>query len=163
MDKIYKHTCDEDNPEYALQGINTRLLLAINSGQVDINLIAEKELANRGLNKKGTWIGFSSAKKEIGFTGHICPGCNSEGRETDGIVYSCPGCGGLFNTKAAPMTRDQAAKYVHTDTWHAGDQGEAEKSEDTMYFDFYIKYNGGEIGRIHGLVDRITRNLVQVG
>lgn len=52
---------DEKNPAYLFQGINTELLTAIVNGQIDPKALASKELASRGLDSTGTWVGFDKA------------------------------------------------------------------------------------------------------
>ena len=54
---------DEDNPDYIFQGESTKLVLAIASGKLDAKKLAKKELAGRGLGKKGEWVGFPQAEK----------------------------------------------------------------------------------------------------
>jgi len=49
---------DELNPIFILQGINKDLLLEIAHGNIDVLQLAITELANRGLNLKGEWVGF---------------------------------------------------------------------------------------------------------
>ena len=40
---------DDDNPYYALQTMNTSVLIAVAEGRVDLNALAETELTARGL------------------------------------------------------------------------------------------------------------------
>ena len=54
---------DELNPTFMFQTTNTRLLSEALRGEFDINYILRKELAARGLNEFGNWIGFDAAKK----------------------------------------------------------------------------------------------------
>jgi len=46
-----------------LQTAKTALLLLMATGQVDATQMARHELASRGLDEKGTWIGFAAAAK----------------------------------------------------------------------------------------------------
>jgi len=46
-----------------LQIAKTRLLLYMATGQVDATQMARQELAQRGLDEQGTWIGFDAAAK----------------------------------------------------------------------------------------------------
>lgn len=55
---IPKNESDDLNPRYLFQGIATDLLVAIVKKQIDPVELANKELANRGLNKNGEWVGF---------------------------------------------------------------------------------------------------------
>ena len=41
----------------------TKVLAAAARGELDLNLLAREELASRGLNDQGNWIGFDAAKK----------------------------------------------------------------------------------------------------
>jgi hypothetical protein len=54
---------DEFNPAYIFQGTKAALLVRC-LGDIDLNALALDELANRGLNKDGHWVGFEQAKKE---------------------------------------------------------------------------------------------------
>ena len=47
---------DDDNPEYVFRGVNTSILTKIVNKKVDPVRLAEMELYNRGLDKKGKWI-----------------------------------------------------------------------------------------------------------
>ena len=40
------------------------VLVAAANGRVDFNLLAAQELANRGLSRKGAWLGFERARAE---------------------------------------------------------------------------------------------------
>jgi len=54
---------DEENPAHLFSTTWTSLLVQIANGEVDANYIARVELANRGLDKKGVWVGFAKAKR----------------------------------------------------------------------------------------------------
>ena len=41
----------------------TKVLAAVVRGELDLNRLAKEELAARGLNDQGNWIGFDAAKK----------------------------------------------------------------------------------------------------
>ena len=41
----------------------TKVLAAVARGELDLNRLAKEELAARGLNDRGNWIGFDAAKK----------------------------------------------------------------------------------------------------
>lgn len=49
-----------------LQPLPTELLLAMAKGEVDMEAIASRLVAERGLNKKGRWVGFAAAQREWG-------------------------------------------------------------------------------------------------
>jgi hypothetical protein len=42
---------------------DTDVLVDVANGRLDLNLVALKELKNRGLDKNGKWIGFESQNK----------------------------------------------------------------------------------------------------
>ena len=41
---------------------DTDILIAAARGEIDLNELAAKVLANRGLNKDGVWVGFKEAE-----------------------------------------------------------------------------------------------------
>lgn len=45
-----------------LQTIPGALLAAVAQGRVDMNKLAADELASRGLNEQGKWVGFDTAR-----------------------------------------------------------------------------------------------------
>ncbi len=49
-----------------LQTFDTRFLLAIHHGDVDVVAIARRELAMRGLDGTGRWVGFAKAGEVLG-------------------------------------------------------------------------------------------------
>ncbi|PUE34891.1 hypothetical protein B9Z52_03210 [Limnohabitans sp. Jir72] len=40
-----------------------KVLVAVANGELDLNDLARKELANRGLDKQGQWVGFDKANQ----------------------------------------------------------------------------------------------------
>lgn len=48
---------DESNPEFIFSLTKIDLLVKIVSGEIDIKLLAELELKNRGFDYKGKWVG----------------------------------------------------------------------------------------------------------
>ena len=44
-----------------LQTLDTALLLAIAKGKINVQTMARDELAARGVDKKGAWVGFDKA------------------------------------------------------------------------------------------------------
>jgi len=46
-----------------IQTAINKVLAAVARGEIDLNLLARKELAGRGLDDQGIWIGFDRAKK----------------------------------------------------------------------------------------------------
>ena len=55
---------DDENPDFLFSTTFTSLLVKIAKGQVDAEFYARKELANRGLDLNGNWVGFEAAAKE---------------------------------------------------------------------------------------------------
>ncbi len=41
----------------------TKVLAAVARGELDLNLLAREELASRGLDDQGHWVGFNRAKQ----------------------------------------------------------------------------------------------------
>lgn len=60
---------DEENPRYSLSGIGSKTLGEAARGRLDLNRHAREELAGRGLDSHGKWVGFGAAKKHHGATG----------------------------------------------------------------------------------------------
>ena len=56
---------DRDLAEY-LQIADTRFLVAIHHGDVDVVKLVRQELMNRGLNGDGRWVGFAEAGTVFG-------------------------------------------------------------------------------------------------
>ena len=54
---------DDSNPRFMFSTTPTALLAAIMQGQVSVSDYVAKELANRGLNDKGEWVGFDKAQE----------------------------------------------------------------------------------------------------
>jgi len=54
---------DERNPDHIFSLTDTTLLLNAVNGTIDLLQLAKNELAARGLNDTGTWVGFEAAKK----------------------------------------------------------------------------------------------------
>ena len=44
-----------------LQGASTALIAAVARGEIDLNALALEELAGRGLDAGGQWVGFEAA------------------------------------------------------------------------------------------------------
>jgi hypothetical protein len=53
---ILKDYIDPD--KNMISSFDTDILVEAVNGRLDLNLVALKELRNRGLNKNGRWIGF---------------------------------------------------------------------------------------------------------
>lgn len=48
------------------QPLDTRFLLAIHHGDVDVVRLAREQLMNRGLNGDGRWVGYAKAGEMLG-------------------------------------------------------------------------------------------------
>ena len=46
-----------------IQNVPVRILVAAAQGEIDLNLIAREELAERGLDINGVWIGFQNSRR----------------------------------------------------------------------------------------------------
>ena len=57
------HMEDEKNPNMMFQTIHTDLLVAAVRGKIDLNQLVKAELAGRGLDRDGVWVGFERAKE----------------------------------------------------------------------------------------------------
>lgn len=57
---------DELNPAYLFSLTWNDLLVKIVSGEVDPVQLAREQLANRGLDQSGKWVGFDEASKIAG-------------------------------------------------------------------------------------------------
>ena len=54
---------DDENPAFLFSTTFTSLLSRIAKGEIDANYIARAELANRGLDLNGNWVGVQQAKR----------------------------------------------------------------------------------------------------
>jgi hypothetical protein len=54
---------DATSPAFLYSVTSTSLLLAVASGLLDPVLLARRELAYRGLDADGTWVGFDRARQ----------------------------------------------------------------------------------------------------
>ncbi len=54
---------DELNPQYMFALTYTELLVKALNGEIDLEMLARQEMANRGLGKDGKWVGFDAAAK----------------------------------------------------------------------------------------------------
>jgi hypothetical protein len=61
--KKYEDRPDELNPKFIFSLTATQLLTEALKGEFDINYMVRRELANRGFDRDGKWIGFDKAKK----------------------------------------------------------------------------------------------------
>ena len=49
----------------SIQTLPIKLILAAANGQIDLNAMARDELANRGLDVTGKWVGFEKARTTL--------------------------------------------------------------------------------------------------
>jgi len=49
-----------------LQLLPTKTLAAVLAGEVDLNALARREMAGRGLDAAGRWVGFEAAEALLG-------------------------------------------------------------------------------------------------
>jgi hypothetical protein len=59
----YGDTPDANNPKFIFQTTSTNLLVMMLDGGLDVNYCVREELANRGLDQRGDWVGFEQAAK----------------------------------------------------------------------------------------------------
>lgn len=52
-----------DDVEGIIGLMDVNVLMAVVARQIDLNEVASHELANRGLNRTGDWVGFDEAKR----------------------------------------------------------------------------------------------------
>lgn len=48
-----------------IQAVPVSVLVAVTRMELDLNLLAREELANRGYDEFGVWVGFSRARDEL--------------------------------------------------------------------------------------------------
>ncbi|HOJ19591.1 MAG TPA: hypothetical protein PLT92_13600 [Ignavibacteriaceae bacterium] len=63
MNKDNENLPDDLNPRYLFSTIHKDLLIQVLNNKIDLQYLVKKELANRGLNAEGLWIGFEKAKQ----------------------------------------------------------------------------------------------------
>jgi hypothetical protein len=61
--KFYANRKDDDNPRFIFGLTSSRLLSEAIKGDFDLIYLVRRELANRGQDSNGKWIGFDEAKK----------------------------------------------------------------------------------------------------
>jgi hypothetical protein len=64
--KEWEKRKDDENPTYLFSTTSTRLLAEAMEDHFNLRDLVKRELANRGLNYYGHWVGFDKAKKELG-------------------------------------------------------------------------------------------------
>ena len=69
---------------YFMQSADLEILTAAAQGAVDLNLVARVELAARGLDQTGAWVGFEAAGKAlVGSSRAVADRLNKEFEEAD--------------------------------------------------------------------------------
>ncbi|MBA3673340.1 MAG: hypothetical protein H0W75_00015 [Chitinophagaceae bacterium] len=63
MSKDYDNRDDDINPRFIFSTTSTALLAEALRGDFDLKQLVRQELANRGLNSEGNWVGFDQAAK----------------------------------------------------------------------------------------------------
>lgn len=61
MSKDYENRADDINPRFIFSTTSTALLVEALRGDFELKQLVRRELANRGLNAKGNWVGFDKA------------------------------------------------------------------------------------------------------
>ena len=61
--RFYEKRKDDENPSYIFSLTSNRLLSEAIKGDFDLIYLVRRELANRGLDSNGKWVGFDEAKK----------------------------------------------------------------------------------------------------
>ena len=62
-EELLNEISDDKNPDFLFSTVDTSLVVKIANKKIDAVKYAKKELANRGFDKKGKWVGFDQAKK----------------------------------------------------------------------------------------------------
>jgi hypothetical protein len=62
-ENYYGDRPDDNNPRFIFSTTSTSILVESLKGVFDLNYLVGMELANRGLNKEGDWVGFTEAAK----------------------------------------------------------------------------------------------------
>jgi len=63
MKSNFHETLSYDDVEGSIGLMKNAVVIAAVKGDLDLNLLASYELANRGLNGSGIWVGFDEAKR----------------------------------------------------------------------------------------------------
>ncbi|MDP3557180.1 MAG: hypothetical protein Q8T03_07385 [Bacteroidota bacterium] len=61
--KFYANRKDDENPAFIFSLVSSKLLSEALQGDFDLIYLVRKELANRGQDSQGKWVGFEEAKK----------------------------------------------------------------------------------------------------
>ena len=52
---------DHKNPDFIFNALDTELLVKAAKGEIDLNRLVRVQLAQRGLDENGEWVGFRIA------------------------------------------------------------------------------------------------------
>jgi hypothetical protein len=64
MEKQNRQLSDDENPQFLFSTTKNTLLSMIAKGEIDPVLLAKQELAKRGCDEDGRWIGFENGTQE---------------------------------------------------------------------------------------------------
>jgi hypothetical protein len=62
-EKFYANRKDDENPQFIFSMTSDKVLVEALNGDFDLVYMVRRELANRGLDQNGKWIGFDKAKE----------------------------------------------------------------------------------------------------
>jgi len=62
MEKESETMKDDLNPKFIFSGTHTDLLVQVVKGKIDLMKLAREQLADRGVDENGLWVGFDEAK-----------------------------------------------------------------------------------------------------
>lgn len=57
----YADRNEDENPEFLFSRTSTRVLLELLHKQIDVDYLIRRELANRGVDRNGNWVGFTDS------------------------------------------------------------------------------------------------------
>ncbi|HRE97760.1 MAG TPA: hypothetical protein PK637_13405 [Flavobacteriales bacterium] len=61
--ELFANRSDDENPTYIFGSTNNRVLVDAMKGEFDLIYMVRRELANRGLDSDGKWVGFDKARE----------------------------------------------------------------------------------------------------
>lgn len=103
---------DDHNPKYALRGISSKELGKAAKGKTDLKQRAKEELASRGVDEHGQWLGFDAAAKH-----HGTEGAKQKSDEIDGHMqtmhHKVLGAIATGHTDPKRLAREELANRGH--------------------------------------------------
>ena len=54
---------DDLNPKFIFSSTNTALLVELLKGEIDLMRLVKEQLAQRGVDENGFWVGFNKARQ----------------------------------------------------------------------------------------------------